>query len=53
MMVLSPILKKMLIGRAFSNEQGRIKLYGKMDWTMFPARALAMNFQTIAESNGK
>lgn len=52
-MVLSPILKKMLIGRAFTNEHGRIKLYGKMDWMMFPARALAINFQSIAEKNGK
>ena len=52
-MVLSPILKKMLIGRAFTNEKGRIKLYGQMDWMMFPARALAMNFQSIAEKNGK
>ncbi len=51
-MVLSPVLKKMLIGRAFSNESGRIKLYGKMDWTMFPSRALAINFQSIAEKNG-
>lgn len=52
-MVLSPILKKMLIGRAFTNEHGRIKLYGKMDWMMFPARALAKNLQSIAEKNGK
>lgn len=52
-MVLSPILKKMLIGRAFSNEHGRIKMYGRMDWLMFPARALAMNFQTIGEKSGK
>ncbi len=51
--MLSPILKKMLIGRAFSNEDGRIKLYGKMDWMMFPAKALAMNLQSIAEKNGK
>ena len=50
--MLSPILKKMLIGRAFKNEKGRIQLYGKMDWMMFPARALAMNFQSIAEKNG-
>jgi hypothetical protein len=50
--MLSPILKKMLIGRAFSNEKGRITLYGKMDWMMFPARGLAMNFQSIAEKNG-
>lgn len=50
--MLSPILKKMLIGRAFANEDGRIKMYGKMDWMMFPARALAMNFQSIAEKNG-
>lgn len=51
-MVLSPILKKMLIGRAFTNEHGRIRMYGRMDWVMFPARALAMNFQSIAEKNG-
>ncbi len=50
--MLSPILKKMLIGRAFSNEKGRITLYGKMDWMMYPAKGLAMNFQSIAEKNG-
>ncbi len=52
-MGLSSTLKKMLIGRAFSNEKGRIKLYGKMDWVLIPARALAINFQSIAEDNGK
>ena len=51
-MALSTILKKMLIGRAFSNERGRIKLFNMMDWTLYPSRALAMNFQQIAEKNG-
>ena len=52
-MTLSTILKKMVIGRAFTNVKGRITLYGKMDWLLYPARALAVNFQTIGEKLGK
>jgi hypothetical protein len=52
-MALSPILEKMLIGRAFASEPGRIKLYGKMDWMLFPARdpALKKNKRFIDETN--
>jgi hypothetical protein len=52
-MVLSTVLKKMLIGRAFTNERGRIKLYGKMDWMLYPTRAFALNIQSIGEKEGK
>jgi hypothetical protein len=52
-MVLSTILKKMLIGRAFTNEKGRIRLYGRMDWMLYPARAFALNLQSIGEKLGK
>jgi len=51
-MTLSSRLKKMLIGRAFSNVDGRIRMFGKMDWLLFPARALALNFQSIGEKLG-
>lgn len=52
-MGLAVTLKKLLIGRAFETEKGRIKLFGKMNWTLVPSRALAKNFQTIAEKNGE
>lgn len=52
-MVLSMILKKMLIGRGFTTEKGRIKLFGKMDWTLFPSKSLAITFQEIGEKLGK
>jgi predicted hydrocarbon binding protein len=52
-MVLAGILKKLLFGRAFSTERGRIKLFGRMDWTLFPSRALALNLQAIGEKLGE
>ncbi len=52
-MGISITLKKLLIGRAFETERGRIKLFGKMDWTLIPSRALAKNLQSIAEKNGE
>lgn len=52
-MALAGILKKLLFGRAFETERGRIKLFGKMDWTLFPSRALALNLQTIGEKLGQ
>lgn len=52
-MVMSTILKKMLISRAFTNVKGRVTLYGKMDWMLFPARAFAINLQSIGEKMGK
>jgi len=30
-----------------------IKLFGRMDWTLFPSRALALNLQTIGEKLGE
>jgi len=52
-MALAAILKKLLFGRAFSTERGRIKLFGRMDWTLFPSRALAINLQRIGEKLGE
>lgn len=52
-MGISLILKKLLTGRAFETERGRIKLFGRMDWVMFAAGATALNFQSIAEKNGE
>jgi len=47
------ILKKLIWGKAFSTERGRITLFGKMDWTLFPSRALALNLQSIGERLGE
>lgn len=52
-MGLAVILKKLLMGRAFETEKGRIKLFGRMNWTLFPSMALAENLQSIAEKNGE
>jgi predicted hydrocarbon binding protein len=52
-MGLATILKKMLIGRAFATERGRIKLFGRTDWTMQPAVSLAYVLQQIGEKNGE
>jgi len=52
-MGLAWIFKKLLWGNAFATEQGRIRLFGRMDWTLFPSRALALNLQTIGEKLGE
>jgi hypothetical protein len=52
-MALATILKKLLFGKAFTTERGRIKLFGRMDWTLFPSRALALNLQAIGEKLGE
>ncbi len=52
-MAVADVLSKLLLGRAFATERGRIKLFGQMDWCMVPAKALAENFQNIAVKNGK
>jgi len=52
-MAMASILKKLLIGRAFICENGRIKLFGKMDWTFIPSKALAVAFQDIGEKFGE
>jgi len=51
-MVLAGILKKLLFGRAFSTERGRIVLFGRMDWILIPSRALARDIQIIGERCG-
>ena len=52
-MGLAWILKKLLWGNAFATERGRIKLFGKMDWTLFPSRALALDLQMIGDKLGE
>ncbi|MCK5023115.1 MAG: hypothetical protein KAS04_03005 [Candidatus Aenigmarchaeota archaeon] len=52
-MVITTILKKMLISRGFTTDKGRIKMFGKMDWTLFPSRALAIIFQDVGKKLGK
>lgn len=52
-MALAGILKKLVFGRAFTTERGRIKLFTRMDWTLFPSRALALNLQTVGEKLGE
>jgi predicted hydrocarbon binding protein len=52
-MALAWILKKLLYGRAFGTERGRIILFGRMDWIMLPSKALAKDIQMIGEKNGE
>jgi predicted hydrocarbon binding protein len=52
-MAMASILKKLLIGRAFICEDGRIKLFGRMDWTFIPSKTLAVAFQDIGEKFGE
>jgi hypothetical protein len=52
-MVLTGILKKLLFGNAFGTERGRIRLFGKMDWILIPARAMAKDVQMMGERNGE
>lgn len=48
-MGLATPLKKMLIGRSFSTEKSRIKLFGEMDWTLEPSAGMAQLIQLSAE----
>ena len=52
-MGMATILKKMLIGRAFTTEKGRVKFFGTMDWTLCPSRAFAITLQKIGEDKGR
>lgn len=52
-MGLTSILAKMLVTKSFSTERGRIKMFGKMDWTMQPAISLAYVLQQVGEKNGE
>jgi len=51
-MVIATILKKMLIGRGFTTEKSRIKMFGKMDWTLYPSRGFAHILQDVGEKLG-
>ena len=51
-MVISTILKKMLISRGFTTEKSRIKMFGKMDWTLYPSRGFTHILQEIGERMG-
>jgi predicted hydrocarbon binding protein len=51
-MALSTVLKKMLIGRLFTTEKSRIKLFGHMDWTLYPSRGFAAILQEYAKKLG-
>jgi len=50
---LAWVLKKLLLGKAFETERGRITLFGRTDWIMIPSGALAVNIQMIGERNGR
>lgn len=53
-MGIAGILRDMMIGRWFTTENGRIKMFSsKMDWTLYPSKALAHFFQTIGEKLGE
>ena len=52
-MTISTILKKMLIGRAFTTERSRIKLFGHMDWTLYPSCGFAAILQIIGKKLGE
>ena len=51
-MTLVNVFKKLLIGRSFATEKGRIKLFGYMDWTLVPSWVFAEILQKEGEDNG-
>lgn len=51
-MVVATILKKMLISRGFTTSKSRIKMFGKMDWTLYPSTGLAHIMQEVGEKMG-
>lgn len=52
-MALAGILKKLLLGRAFSAEEGRLTLLGKFNVCMYEADAFAYTIQKMSEEVGK
>lgn len=52
-MALANIFKQLLIGRAFTTEKGRIKMFGQMNWTLYPSRGLAHIFQEVGKRLGE
>jgi predicted hydrocarbon binding protein len=52
MMGLALTMKKMLLGRAFTTDKGRIVTFGRISWIMFPARAMAVMLQNMGKELG-
>jgi hypothetical protein len=52
-MGLANILKRLLIGKAFTIEDGKISLFGRMNWTLLSSKAFAANLQKIGEDLGE
>ena len=52
-MTLSTILKKMLIGKAFTTERGRIRTFNKLDWVLYPSRGAAQLLQEVGTAAGR
>jgi hypothetical protein len=52
-MAMANVLKKMLIGRAFTTEKSRIKMFGIMDWTLYPSRGFAIMLQRMGTRLGE
>ncbi|HDH91371.1 MAG TPA: hypothetical protein ENF38_00290 [Candidatus Aenigmarchaeota archaeon] len=52
-MVLAEFLKKLIIGRAFKAEEGRVTLLGKYDVTLFESKSLAFIIQKTFEELGE
>lgn len=47
------IFKKLILGNLFATKRGRIKLFRRIDRTLFPSKALALNLQTIGKKLGE
>lgn len=52
-MGMADYFKKLLIGRAFTAEDGSIVTFGKVFWILFPAKAMAIMLQDIGKKNGE
>ena len=51
--MLSETFKKLLMGQAFSTENGRIKLFERTDWSVVPSNVVAELLQDIAKNRGR
>jgi hypothetical protein len=51
--MLAGILKKLLIGRAFTAENGKILMFDKMNWSLHSAKSMAIMIQDIGNKFGQ
>lgn len=51
-MAVGDVLSKLMLGRAFTAEKGRITTFGRITWILFPSRAFAKMLQDIGKKNG-